>query len=116
MKFTKQKFVILFIFLLTACLNQNNEQMDLTKIPQSDKLLHASNRELEPEDIGETLGEVENKVDHKNYDSLGNWESTHLNEGIGIWEVISPIDGAEGKYFAYERDGGYYLFYEYHEE
>lgn len=115
-KGTKIIFVLFSLVLFLAGCQGKAELRDLTRIPESQNLLYTGNRELTQEQIGEKLGEVEKTGDSDSGTDLADWESANLAVGTEIYRVRGEIDGAKGNYFAYKKDGKFYLFYEFVKE
>ncbi|MFZ8765862.1 hypothetical protein [Enterococcus diestrammenae] len=112
-KLTKLAFLLFSLLLIFTGCNSENSQKDLTKIPESKRLLYSGNRELSKDQIGEQLGEVKQNIDPDKSQQLNDWESQNLPVGTRIYCVVGRIDDAEGDYFAYEKQGHFYLFYEF---
>lgn len=117
MSFKSTKVIVLMLSLvlvLVGC-SSKDEQRNLTKIPESQNLLVTGNRPLGKDQIGKKLGEVKKAVNPDAGADLADWDSTNLPVGTEIYQVLGEIDNAKGDYFAYKKDGKFYLFYEFFE-
>ncbi len=107
-------FIPVFILFLAGCTKDYSDRT-LTKIPQSDRVLYSSYRTVQDKDLGDEIGRIERTILKKEYKTLKDWESTDLKKNTKIYSVTSSIDGVKGNFFAYEKDGKNYLFYEYYD-
>lgn len=102
----KGLFILSFIFLLLTLSACKDTAANLTKIPDSEQLLYATNAPVNKEDIGEKIGSIEKKVNSEA--DLVDWSSMDLKEGTEIY-LLKDHETSEIKY-AYKKGNTFHSF------